>query len=240
MDQGYDKVGIMNRHLLWIALLVTVAAAALPAPDVQAATIAEIVGDNPVNWTPDVLDGQVEAIAQVGDRIIIGGTFTQVEDNAGVHARSRIAAFDATTGAVDPGFHPALDGAVKAIVPAGDGTSVFVTGGFNTVDGVIVRRNLGNGVCRFVMPEPVVLPDPGCRAVRFEPASRFEFVHAVEDGVRRRDVTQLKILVERYVVDPPFDREREQRSEFGGENKTVIGGTVVDRLDSEPVAGDEQ
>jgi len=139
----------MNRSLLWIVLLVTVVVAALPAPDATAATIAEVVSDNPVNWTPDVLDGKVEAIAQVGNRIIIGGTFTQVEDNAGVHDRSRIAAFDASTGAVDPGFHPVLDGAVTAIVPAGDGTSVFVAGSFNAIDGVVERKlaklNLATG-----------------------------------------------------------------------------------------------
>ncbi len=130
----------MNRHLLWMTLLVTVAAAALPVPHAEAATIAEIVSDNPVNWTPDVLDGQVEAIAQVGNRIIIGGTFTQVEDNAGVHNRSRIAAFNASTGTVDPGFSPTLDGVVTAIVPAADGTSIYITGGFNTVNGTIERK----------------------------------------------------------------------------------------------------
>jgi PKD repeat protein len=130
----------MNRPLLWIVLLVAIVGAALPVRDAAAAPIAEVVSDNPVDWTPDVLNGQVEAIAQVGDLIIIGGTFTQVEDDAGVHDRSRIAAFDATTGVVDPGFDPALDGAVKAIIPAGDGTSVFVTGGFNTIDGVVERK----------------------------------------------------------------------------------------------------
>ena len=130
----------MNRSVGWAALLVTVIAAGLPAQDAAAATIAEVVSENPANWTPDVLNGQVEAIAQVGDRIFIGGTFTQVEDAAGVHNRARIAAFNATTGAVDQGFKPVLDAAVKAIVPADDGSSIFITGGFNTVDGVTERK----------------------------------------------------------------------------------------------------
>ena len=40
-----------------------------------------IVSADPSNWTPNVLDGKVEAIAQVGNTMLIGGTFTQLQQN---------------------------------------------------------------------------------------------------------------------------------------------------------------
>ena len=122
------------------------------APPVAAQDItAEIVSDNPANFTPDVLDGSVYAIAEVGDRVIIGGTFTQVQNAGGgtIYNREFIAALDASTGQVDTGFAPDLDGSVSAIVPAGDGASVYVTGSFRTVNGSteqrVTRLNVATG-----------------------------------------------------------------------------------------------
>ena len=62
-----------------------------------------IVSPDPVDWTPNVLDGRVRAIAQVGSRMVLGGTFTQVQ-NAGQSStltRNYLFAFDASTGTVD-------------------------------------------------------------------------------------------------------------------------------------------
>jgi PKD repeat protein len=118
-------------------LVVVTVVVAAPA---GAAPTAEIVSDDPVNWTPDVLDGRVEAIAAVGDHIVIGGTFTQIRDEVATYSRSSLAALDASTGVVDVAFDPVLDGDVTAIVPAADGTSVYVTGNFNTVNGTVERK----------------------------------------------------------------------------------------------------
>ena len=41
-----------------------------------------IVSDNPSGFTPHVMDGQVQTLAQVGNMIIVGGSFTTVR-NAG-------------------------------------------------------------------------------------------------------------------------------------------------------------
>lgn len=103
---------------------------------------ATIVSDNPANYTPNVLDGSVKAIAQVGNRIIIGGDFTQIAsaDGATTYNRPYLAAFDATTGAVDTGFAPVLDGLVNSVISAGDGTSVYVGGQFSTLNGGFARR----------------------------------------------------------------------------------------------------
>ena len=135
-------VGTVRRRLaaLITPLLALAVVTALPGTAASAATIAEIVSDNPANWTPNVLDGQVDAIAQVGNRIIIGGNFTGIQDGVATYSRTSIAAFNSTTGTVDTGFNPTLDGTVAAIVPAADGTSVYITGNFNTVNGTTERK----------------------------------------------------------------------------------------------------
>src|SRR5207245_1659173 len=86
--------------------LVPAAAEALYAPQ------AGVVSANPADNTPDVLDGMVTAIVPLGNRMIVGGTFSQVQEvGAGkpVLSRHGLFAFDPGTGAVDPAFVPGLD-----------------------------------------------------------------------------------------------------------------------------------
>ena len=130
-----------------------------------------IVSDNPANYTPNVLDGKVEAIAQIGGTILIGGTFTQVQENtagAPVLSRGNIAAFDATTGAVSTSFVPSVDGEVTTIIPSGDGSSVFVAGYFNTVNGVTTRRvtKLDVGTGATVTAFKAAIPDSNVQDMR--------------------------------------------------------------------------
>jgi hypothetical protein len=110
-----------------------------PAP-VEASHLDQgiVVSDNPVDNTPYVMDGHVTAITTVGNRVIVGGTFTTVR-NVGVPVdltRNYIFAYDAATGQIDPDFVPQLDAEVETLAAAPDGTSVFVGGVFSTVDGV--------------------------------------------------------------------------------------------------------
>ncbi len=101
-----------------------------------------IVSTNPAEFTPEVLDGQVRAIAMVGDLAIVGGTFTQVREPGGeVIARNNIFAFDRATGAIDSNFVPELNSHVWALAPGDDGNSVFVGGRFTRVNGFI-RKGL--------------------------------------------------------------------------------------------------
>lgn len=102
-----------------------------------------VVSANPADWTPDVMDGTVESIVEVGDRIVVAGTFTQVKEkgvNKPILERSRIFAFDPANGRIDENFKPTLDGDVNVVLPARDGTSVYLGGGFKTVNGVTNRR----------------------------------------------------------------------------------------------------
>jgi len=100
-----------------------------------------VVTANPINTTPDVQDGAVNAVAVVGNTVVIGGTFTRINDaGSGVSlTRPYIAAFDLSTGQVSSSFTPALNGLVENIEPAPDGASVFVAGRFTTVNGAAWR-----------------------------------------------------------------------------------------------------
>jgi outer membrane protein assembly factor BamB len=92
-----------------------------------------------VSATPDKtarVNGTVYAIAQVGDRTIIGGAFTEVGDQP----RNHLAAIRAD-GTVDPTFNPDVDGIVYAVTGNADGTAIYVGGTFSHVGGT-PRANL--------------------------------------------------------------------------------------------------
>jgi hypothetical protein len=135
----------MRRTLgTFVALSLAVAAlATVPAPPASAVNPPQstIVSANPVNWTPHVLDGIVNAIVPVGNQIVAGGTFTQVKEPGGpILSRTNIFAFDAATGAINTDFAPVLDGEVLSLATDGSGSSVFVGGSFSTVNGQKYRR----------------------------------------------------------------------------------------------------
>ncbi|WP_346049751.1 delta-60 repeat domain-containing protein [Actinomadura chokoriensis] len=110
-----------------------------------------VVSENPVDYTPHVLDGTVNAITVVGDTAIVGGEFTQIQEAAAgspVIDRKNLFAFDLVTGKVDTGFTPAVDDIVRALAPGENGT-VYVGGHFKTVNGTVMKRlarlNLADG-----------------------------------------------------------------------------------------------
>jgi len=110
-----------------------------PALAVNADHGNQVVSANPADFTPQVMNGSVIAITQVGNKIIAAGTFTQVSpsgtftNTADDVTRNRIFAFDATTGAIDPTFNPNLGGSVNSLDT--DGTFIYVGGSFGSVGG---------------------------------------------------------------------------------------------------------
>jgi hypothetical protein len=122
----------------------------------NAAQTGKIVGVKPTSTTPGVMDGTVETFAQVGNLIIVGGTFTIVRNPGSTTdiSRRNAFAFDATTGQVSTTFVPNPDGTVIKALPAADGTSVYLGGAFNNITsgGVttaasrLVKVTVSNGV----------------------------------------------------------------------------------------------
>ena len=101
-----------------------------------------VVSADPVNFTPNITNGKVEAIVQVGNRMIVAGTFTQAQ-NAGsttTLTRNRILAFNATTGVIDTAFNPNVNGEITSMVVAPGGTAVIIAGSFTSVGGVAATR----------------------------------------------------------------------------------------------------
>ena len=138
---------------MFTAFSVAVALLTLIPQSAQAVQSSEtvVVNPDPADWTPQILDGQVNAILQMGSKVVVGGTFTQVR-RAGfleTFTRNYLFSFDMETGVIDPNFIPVLDASVEELTPGPDGTSVFVGGDFGSVNGLsykkVVRLNLADG-----------------------------------------------------------------------------------------------
>ncbi|MBP2218283.1 PKD domain-containing protein [Arthrobacter sp. CAN_C5] len=114
-------------------------------------TLSSVVRSTPVNYTPHVLDGIVFSVAEVGDTIVLGGSFTQVQASAGgpVLTRNGVVAFNKNNGQISAGFAPQFNSTVRSVVAAADGQSVYVGGQFGTLNGAstpkVVRLALSNG-----------------------------------------------------------------------------------------------
>lgn len=92
----------------------------------------------PADWTPQIQDGAVLAITQVGETVVLGGSFTEIEQVAGGADldRGRITAIDAGTGKISAKFAPTFNGEVHALAPGPTSGTVLVGGAFTTVDDV--------------------------------------------------------------------------------------------------------
>ncbi|GIF08580.1 delta-60 repeat domain-containing protein [Actinoplanes siamensis] len=129
----------MRRRLLAVATVLLAGLAASPPPAMADIAQSGVVSENPVDWTPHVLDGTVWALAVVGDTVIVGGAFTKVTD-AGRHTtltRKNIFAYDLHDGTIRS-FAPEVDGAIYSLTAGANGT-VYVGGAFKTVNGVKQR-----------------------------------------------------------------------------------------------------
>ncbi len=115
------------------ALVAAVVAGTVPA--VADLGQPAVVSDNPVDYTPNIEDGTVYALALVGDTVVVGGDFQRIADADESHwyRQPYLFGYDLTTGAIRD-FAPDLDGPVEALAAGPDGT-VYAGGAFRTVDG---------------------------------------------------------------------------------------------------------
>jgi hypothetical protein len=109
----------------------------------------DVVNAVPRTNTPEFLDDEVRGHVQVGNRIIVGGGYTQVRDDTfGVVDQPHLAAYDIATGRLDMAFRPDVSGPVYSLADAGDGTIIAV-GKFTSVNGVsrkrVVKLNVVDG-----------------------------------------------------------------------------------------------
>ncbi len=123
-----------------VLLLMATIAGLGPVGMAAASTIAHatVVSANPADWTPNVNDGAVYKVLEVGSTIYAGGSFTEVKKSGISFARKNLFSFSNVNGKLTT-FAPTFDGAIWAL--ATDGTSLFVGGEFKNVNGV-ARRGL--------------------------------------------------------------------------------------------------
>ncbi len=135
------RTALHRRAALLLAACLAAAVGLSPGPSAAVNTDlpGRLVSTNPVDFTPHVMNGSVNAITQVGNKIVAAGTFTKVSPantfstTGDDLVRNGIFAFDATTGALDASFNPNLGGAANSLDT--DGTSVYVAGSFSSVGG---------------------------------------------------------------------------------------------------------
>jgi hypothetical protein len=129
----------------------TVAVAAAPPSSAVNFPHNVVVSANPVDGTPHVLDGRVYAIAKIGSKVVLGGTFTTARngDTTEEQRRVSILSYDYATNRIDQAFVPQLNGQVNALAADPSGNAVFVGGAFTTVNGVanrgLVKLDLATG-----------------------------------------------------------------------------------------------
>ncbi|CNF38276.1 Uncharacterised protein [Mycobacterium tuberculosis] len=97
--------------------------------------------ETPYGGTPNIEPNQggwagvVYAMAEVGDKIIVGGKFKSVKQGTTTYPVTNLIAINKRNKHLDTAFMPKLDGEVQALEAAPDGKSVYVGGTFNTVNG---------------------------------------------------------------------------------------------------------
>ncbi len=142
----------MTHVRLAVAVAAACAAIAMGTPaHGQPLVQSTVVSENPANFTPNVLDGAVKAIAKLSGRMFVGGDFTSVAPAGSTAGSPRpyVFAFDADSGATDTAFAPVVDGEVLSILGSPDGTALYLAGAFNYVNGFkrpsIVRVDAATG-----------------------------------------------------------------------------------------------
>jgi hypothetical protein len=97
------------------------------------------------------VDGSVAAIYDAGSKVIAVGSFSQVQNrNSDTNIpRRNVVAFTKSTGLVESAFAPIVDGVVNAVIAGPTPGTVYLAGGFNTVNGTTRRKvallNVSNG-----------------------------------------------------------------------------------------------
>ena len=86
---------------------------------------------------PKISNGEISDIAAIGNVVYVAGTFTSYTKGTTTVTANGLAAWDSNTGALLPNFRPVIaGGGVAAVEASPDGTKLFITGTFKTINGV--------------------------------------------------------------------------------------------------------
>lgn len=134
MKPARSLVALTMSSLLLLPLGVATAAPAFAAPH------EGVVSEQPVQWTPHVLDGAIKDILRIGDTVVVAGEFNRVSDadRKRTHNRRNLFAFRHGTGELLSNFTPRVDGTVTSLAEGPDG-SLILGGHFRQVNGKISR-----------------------------------------------------------------------------------------------------
>ena len=136
-----------------LVLCAAVGVASQAPATVSAADAPDLVGVVPSAATPYVLDSgsgtsAVLAVAAVGSKVVLGGTFSKVSDSGGpTLAAHNLAIYDSRTGLITS--LPTVNGTVTTLAPGPKAGTVLVGGRFTKVNSTAVSNlalvNVGTG-----------------------------------------------------------------------------------------------
>jgi hypothetical protein len=122
-------------------------------------THSRIVSAHADEIMPEVLDGHVDAFAQVGSTMVVGGLFNHIRQGGHTYERRNVFAFNVETGAVSARFRPKVNGEVVALLSSLDHKGIYLAGAFTSVNtrkhtSRIARVRVANGTVdgRFASP----------------------------------------------------------------------------------------
>jgi large repetitive protein len=105
-----------------------------------------LVPDKPRTNTPRISNGEISDIEVVPqlNRVFIAGSFTSLQNTTGntqTVSQRYLASYNYNTGLIDTSFRPTFGGGgVNAVEASPDGTKLFVSGTFNTVNGTTRQK----------------------------------------------------------------------------------------------------
>ena len=216
MNFAHRRAGRLTAGLAALSLLAGLAAVNAPAAADPAAVPAE-------SW---VTNGTVYAVRQLGDRIYVGGSFTQAGPNTGFGV-----GLDPSTGAWAPAF-PKINGTVLVAVPDGDG-GFYIGGDFTRVgtrsrhNGARIVPGATTGTWEVAAWNPET--DKPIRAITPAPSANIVYIggdFATVQGVARAGLA----ATNRYTGDPilGFDPGAGTATTAGtGAAATVTVGSVM-------------
>ncbi|HEV2929436.1 MAG TPA: hypothetical protein VGW74_12150, partial [Propionibacteriaceae bacterium] len=129
-------------------VLATLAVGLLAVPPAGAAQPAPghtgLVPATPRTNTPRISTGEIWDIEVVGSRVFVAGSFSSLQNTTGNTAtvnQRYLASYNLGTGLIDTSFRPTFGGGgVTAVEASPNGTRLYVTGSFNTINGVTKRK----------------------------------------------------------------------------------------------------